>query len=47
MEQPEQRTIEWYKFRREGLSASDIYKALDTESSKNALIYKKCKPNPL
>ena len=44
MEQPEQRTLEWYQFRREGLSASDIYKALDTESSKNALIYKKCKP---
>ena len=44
VEQPEQLTEEWYKFRREGLSASDIWKALDTESAKNNLILSKCKP---
>jgi len=43
-EQPEQQSEEWFVFRREGLSASDIWKALDTPSSKNSLIYKKCKP---
>ena len=44
MEQPEQRTTEWFKFRREGLSASNLYKAFDTQSNINSLIYSKCKP---
>ena len=44
VEQPEQQTEAWYKFRREGLSASDIWKALDTQSAQNNLIYSKCKP---
>ena len=44
VEQPEQLTEEWYKFRREGLSASDIWKAIDSQSMKNSLIYSKCKP---
>jgi putative phage-type endonuclease len=44
VEQPEQLSEEWYKFRREGLSASDIWKALDTESARNNLILSKCKP---
>ena len=44
VEQPEQQTKEWYEFRREGLSASDIWKAIDTDSAKNNLIYSKCKP---
>ena len=44
VEQPEQQTEAWYKFRREGLSASDIWKAIDTQSAKNNLIYSKCKP---
>ena len=43
VEQPEQQTKEWFEFRREGLSASDIWKALDTQSQKNNLIYGKCK----
>ena len=43
-EQPKQRSLEWFKFRREGLSASDIWKALDSQSNKNSLIYSKCKP---
>lgn len=43
VEQPEQLTEEWFQFRREGLSASDIWKAIDTQSAKNSLIYSKCK----
>ena len=39
----EQRSIEWFKFRRSGLSASDIWKAIDSQSMQNSLIYK-CKP---
>ena len=44
MEQPEQRTPAWHKFRREGLSASNLWKALDTQPNINSLIYSKCKP---
>ena len=43
-EQPEQHSDEWFRFRHEGLSASSIWKALDTQSNKNNIIYNKCKP---
>ena len=43
-EQPEQRTKEWYEFRHNRLTASDFYKAFDTQSSQNNLMLKKCKP---
>jgi putative phage-type endonuclease len=39
-----QRTEKWYETRYNVLSASSIWKALGTESSKNALIYEKCQP---
>ena len=42
--QPDQRTKEWYLFRYNGLTASVIWKGVDTQSSKNNLIYEKCKP---
>ena len=42
--QLEQRSVEWFKFRRSGLSASDIWKAIDSQSMQNSLIYSKCKP---
>ena len=42
--QPEQRTSEWYKFRHEHITASNAWKAFGTQSSKNQLIYEKCKP---
>ena len=46
-EQPEQRTTEWYNFRWNLLTASSIWKALDTDSNKNNLILTKCEPiNP-
>jgi putative phage-type endonuclease len=45
--QPEQKSAEWYEFRHNHLTASSIWKALFSESSKNQLIYEKCKPfNP-
>tara|TARA_X000000950_G_scaffold287595_2_gene400600 strand:+ start:160 stop:1581 length:1422 start_codon:yes stop_codon:yes gene_type:complete len=43
-EQPDQRTKEWYLFRYNGLTASSIWKAVDTTASRNNLIYEKCKP---
>ena len=44
LEQPDQKTDEWYQFRYGGLTASNIYKAFDTQANKNNLIYEKCKP---
>jgi putative phage-type endonuclease len=43
IEQPKQRTPEWYNFRNNMITASNAYKALDSESKKNQLIYEKCK----
>uniref|UniRef100_A0A6C0JL16 YqaJ viral recombinase domain-containing protein n=1 Tax=viral metagenome TaxID=1070528 RepID=A0A6C0JL16_9ZZZZ len=42
--QPAQKTSEWYKFRHEHITASNAWKAFGTQSSKNQLIYEKCKP---
>lgn len=42
--QPEQRTMEWHTHRHGLITASNAYKALDTEASINQLIYEKCKP---
>jgi len=42
--QPVQRTPEWYKFRWNLITASNAYKAFDTQSSINQLIYEKCQP---
>jgi putative phage-type endonuclease len=44
VEQPEQLTEAWFRFRKEGLSASDIWKAVGSQAAKNSLIYGKCKP---
>ena len=47
MEQPPQQTPEWYQFRWTCLTASSIWKALDTQCNKNQLIVSKCVPiNP-
>ena len=43
-EQPEQRTKEWYEFRWNLLTASSIWKAMDSSAMINSLIYDKCKP---
>jgi putative phage-type endonuclease len=42
--QPEQRTKEWYEFRHNYLTASNIWKCFISESSRNQLIYEKCCP---
>jgi len=42
--QPVQRTPEWYAFRWNLITASNAYKALDTQASINQLIYEKCQP---
>jgi len=42
--QPEQRTMEWHVYRHGLITASNAYKALDSECNRNQLIYEKCKP---
>ncbi len=42
--QPVQRTSEWYKFRWNLITASNAYKAFETQASINQLIYEKCQP---
>ena len=42
--QTDQRTPEWYNFRWNMLTASSIYKAIDTQAKQNELIVDKCKP---
>jgi putative phage-type endonuclease len=42
--QPIQRTEEWYKFRHNLITASNIWKALSSQANQNSLIYEKCKP---
>ena len=42
--QPTQRTPEWYAFRWNLITASNAYKALDSQASINQLIYEKCQP---
>jgi len=45
--QPAQRTKEWYEFRHNLITASNAYKAFDSQCNKNQLIYEKCQPlNP-
>ena len=43
-EQPDQRTDEWYLFRWNLLTASSIWKAIDSQAMQNSIIYDKCKP---
>jgi putative phage-type endonuclease len=42
--QPDQRTPEWYRFRHDLLTASNAWKAFESQSCINQLIYEKCKP---
>ena len=43
IKQPEQRTQEWYDYRNSVLTASNIYKIFQSESSQSQLIIEKCK----
>ena len=42
--QPSQRTPEWYQFRHNLITASNAYKAFESQSTVNQLIYEKCQP---
>jgi len=42
--QPEQRTPEWYEFRNNLLSASNLSKIFGSSSQLNSIIYEKCQP---
>lgn len=42
--QPAQRTIEWYQTRHNLLTASNAYKAFESQTVQNQLIYEKCQP---
>lgn len=42
--QPEQKTPEWYKYRHNLITASNIYKVFASQAQINSLIYEKCKP---
>jgi putative phage-type endonuclease len=42
--QPVQRTDEWYTFRHNLITASNAYKAFESQSTINQLIYEKCQP---
>lgn len=42
--QPKQKTPEWYLFRYNLMTASNLWKALGSEAMQNSLIYEKCRP---
>jgi putative phage-type endonuclease len=42
--QPVQRTKEWYEFRHNLITASNAYKAFESQPTQNQLIYEKCQP---
>lgn len=42
--QPKQKSIEWYEYRYNLLTASSIWKVFGSESMMNSIIYEKCKP---
>jgi hypothetical protein len=44
MPQAKQRTREWYEFRHNIITASNLWKVFSTELQINSLIYEKCKP---
>lgn len=44
IQQPKQKSKEWYEFRHGMISASNLWKALGSEANQNSLIYEKCQP---
>ena len=42
--QPEQKTDAWYKFRHNRFTASNAWKVLDTDSNVNQIVFEKCAP---
>ena len=43
--QPKQKSAEWYAFRHDILTASNIWKAFSTPAQYNSLVYEKCRPH--
>lgn len=42
--QPKQKSAEWYEFRHNILTASNVWKVFSTPSQYNSLVYEKCRP---
>lgn len=42
--QPQQRTSQWYEFRHNLITASNAWKAFESQAQINSLIYEKCQP---
>ena len=42
--QPDQKSDAWYEYRYNGLTASNLWKSIDSQASINSLIYSKCEP---
>ena len=42
--QPEQRSLEWYQYRYNLITASNAWKCFENNNVKNQIIYEKCKP---
>ena len=42
--QPEQRSLDWYSYRHNLLTASNIWKCFMSQATQNQLIYEKCQP---
>jgi len=42
--QPPQRTLEWYEYRHNLMTASNLWKIFSSDAQRNSLIYEKCKP---
>ena len=43
--QPIQKTPEWYEYRKQVITASNLYKVFGSQCVQNELIYEKCKPS--
>lgn len=42
--QAKQKSVEWYQFRYNLITASNLWKVLSSDAQRNSLIYEKCKP---
>lgn len=47
IKQPQQRTPEWYEFRQNVITASNIYNIFKSDNTLNTFIYDKCKQNDI
>ena len=45
--QPEQKSTEWYEKRHNMITASNMWKVMRSESTRNSIIFEKCKPDSI